>query len=301
MFYPLLLVFFTLLNFIFRFSVIDFLSPWSHQLHTLCTDFAPIQSSEKSILSALTCGKNLQPEDAQLYAATGLIHLFVVSGSHLTFLISSLEFLFQKKIESIKNNWILFVIFFTFFLYTMICLLNPPILRSYIYFIISFYLNRTHKYWSRSYIILISGLITIFFSYKNLNSLGLQMSWIASLCIELNKKHFTGMPFIQALNFYFCLSVSFLCLGFPQVSSTVVSLLLTPFLEYVLFPLALISHLFPSLSFYFDKLISILNLVLNQFEFSITSPTLAIDQAFFYNWILIALLHSTLLKKEKLS
>src|SRR4051794_30757452 len=62
------------------------LNPIVRPLHAQCLGFAP-DSKFKAWYQAIVCGKNLPPsQEKGWFQQTGLIHVIVVSGSHLVFL-----------------------------------------------------------------------------------------------------------------------------------------------------------------------------------------------------------------------
>src|SRR5688572_25924952 len=59
-------------------------------LHLYCLSATPT-GSYRHFYDAIVCGKSLKPENAEVFRVTGVIHLLVVSGSHLIVLTQILE------------------------------------------------------------------------------------------------------------------------------------------------------------------------------------------------------------------
>ena len=221
-------------EFQFRFSILSDLSTMSLFLHHECLAQLPNSSTSHETLAALVCGKNFESfADRQLYSTTGLIHLFVVSGSHLILIQTMLT-----QIGRIFFHRFLAVgLMVLLFLYAAMCLFNPPVTRSFIFLLISLVLHRNHQHWPKHYLLLLAGLTTLSLNYQWVNSLSLQMSWLAALALEIYAEKFKSFSiFFRQIIFYTSFTFCFLGLGFPQISTIVICVLVTPLLEYILFP-----------------------------------------------------------------
>jgi len=292
-----------------RFSFLETLMPLSKKAHNLCLSLISENSSVTDSLSALVCGQNLDSfEKTSLYIQTGLIHLFVVSGSHLILMNHFLKkimtsrqslpckeqalqtlFLQQPSSQSLffqTLRWLLLI------LYAAVCEFNPPVTRSLLSLIVSDYLAVKIKYWSRSYCLLLAGLISLTLQPTWVSSLGLQMSWLAALAIETNQHIFTDKKTVATqMTFFLCYLFIFALFGFPQLSVIVSSFILTPFLELILFPLAFLCLVFPFFIHIFAALEKGLLLLLQNLEFYITPSTFQWVHLEILNWTLIVLLH----------
>lgn len=286
---PWLCILLIFTQFQFRFSILSELQQLSLFLHHGCLDQLPNSSTSQATLAALVCGKNFESfSDRQLYSATGLIHLFVVSGSHLI--------LIQKILTQISqfffNKFFVGGLVVLLFLYAAMCLFNPPVTRSFIFLLISLGLHGNHQHWPKHYILLLAGLSTISLNYQWVNSLSLQMSWLAALVLEIYAEKFKSFSiFFRQIIFYTSFTFCFLGLGFPQISTIVICVLVTPLLEYILFPFALLTVIFHPLEPLFSYLLISLNKSLAAFEFFSRPSYLEISTVSFLNWALIFLCH----------
>ena len=261
----------------------------SHFFHQTCLNQVPSSENAQMALSALVCGENFSDRNqSRLYAATGLIHLFVVSGSHLILIQIFIEFI-SSRLLNLKSKWFILSVLF---MYSAVCLFNPPVIRSFIFLSLMLYLRHNHSYWPRSFILLISGLFCLFLNFDFINSLSFQMSWLAALTLEIHRQKFknTNSIFRQII-FYFIFSSSFLALGFPQFSIVIVCIVLTPVLEYILFPLAFVTVIFHVFEPLFSFIILCLNVVLHALNFESTSTQVSVNQLITVNWIIIVMCH----------
>ncbi|MFN3454649.1 MAG: ComEC/Rec2 family competence protein [Pseudobdellovibrio sp.] len=268
-------------------------------LHLKCIQYAPDNLRNLEITQALVCGKNLtSPETTQLFIASGLIHLFVVSGSHLIILNKMAHKIFnlapatKNRTRSIltQNNLILALLFF----YCGICNFNPPVVRSFIALYLVVLFKKTSLKITLQNITLISGLLCLMLSPSWANSLSLQMSWLAALgLLIINEFYKNASPLIKNSVFYTQYLATFQVLGIAPLNSIIIAITLTSFLEYILFPLALLTYLTRGVitSSVFDLTIDIIIFILSHLELETTSKVFKHQSIIFYNWFIIFLLH----------
>lgn len=275
-----------------RFSILNNFIFLSNEAHRFCLSLLPENPLTQPTLQALVCGQNFNSaEDSQLYASAGLIHLFVVSGSHLI--------LMERFI-----NWIIKTLNFKYptttklvilFLYCLVCDLNPPIIRSFLNMSWVALLVLQHKHWPKDYILLLTGLLCLLLQPQWITSLGLQMSWLAALAIQLNERYLFNAPkLLHQLTFYILFTFSFSCLGFPQVTAILTCLIFSPILEFVLLPLAFLIIPFPFLDVMFEKIIALLNFLLSHMELRTSLVQTNVNLTVSINWFLILALHAKL-------
>jgi predicted membrane metal-binding protein len=289
MFWPWLFIFLMITQFHIRFSIVSELQDMSLFLHNLCLLQIPNSSTTRATLSALVCGKNFERlSDTQIYSSTGLIHLFVVSGSHLILIqkfLTKISSLFTKK-------WPTTLLMLFLMTYAAMCLFNPPVTRSFIFLFMTIVLHQKHQYWPKHYLLLLAGLLTLCLNYQWVTSLSLQMSWLAALVLEIYTEKFKSFSFFfRQILFYGLFIVCFMGLGFPQFSTIVLCVLLTPVLEYILFPFAILTVIIHPLEPLFAGLLSVLNMFLSALEFSSRASYLEIPTVSFINWVLIFICH----------
>ncbi len=272
-----------------RFSLLDNFTFLSTEAHKFCLDLLPHNSQTQPALQALVCGHNFESlETSKLYLSSGLIHLFVVSGSHLILAEKVLSSLF--RIWPVKHSTAMIIC--CLFLFCFVCELNPPIVRSFLGIVLGLYLTREHRYWPRDYTILITGLLCLSLKPDWTISLGLQMSWLAALAIHINERALSTRPkLLHQFTFYVLFIFSFSCLGFPAMTALLTCFFFSPILEFVLLPLAFLTIPFPFLDAVFEKLIFTLNYVLAHMELTTSLILSDVQETLIINWFVIFGLH----------
>jgi competence protein ComEC len=287
-----ILIYLSLISHTVRFSVVDYLIRLFSFAHISCVRLAPDSVKSVESLQALVCGKNFSdPSQTNLLIASGLIHLFVVSGSHLKILQQIISHLLCNRFFSL-TKFLQLIIFSLLFFYCAICQFNPPIFRSFVALLLAAFLEKFNLRCKAENLILLSGLICLGLSPQWINSLSLQMSWIAGLTLIVISIFFakTSALFQNSI-FYLNYLTAFNFIGIPQPLSIGISTLLTKFLEYFLFPLALAVYIFPFLGNVFDLVILILNKFLSLLELTVIFRPFESEKLVFLNWMLILSLH----------
>lgn len=272
-------------------------------LHKNCLLSLPVEAKSLPELKALVCGANFsEAQTSNLYIATGLIHLFVVSGAHLILIKKILDFIFAfLKLEKIGSWLCAFILIY----FSASCAFNAPVTRALLSFLLADDFIFKKNFWPQHFRIFVVGLLTLLFNSLWISSLSLQLSWLIALGLYLNRNYFSQrhLLFQQIIN----MSLIYPTLLFLQVPQPIIALLhlvFSAFLELILFPLALLVRFFHFLAPLFDLLILLLKNILIKTEVSYqlqtaeTPPTLVI-----FNWGLIFVIHFTIhifhLKKER--
>ncbi|MBC7421326.1 MAG: ComEC/Rec2 family competence protein [Bdellovibrio sp.] len=281
----LLFVSLSLLAFV-RISPLSFLEPLTTFLHASCINRLPENSTALPELKALVCAENFSGlYISEIFVSSGLIHLFVVSGAHLLVL--------QKIYNRLSPGKSQKIFFATLFIYAGACEFNSPVTRSLVAIYFSSLLISKHLFWPKHFCLLLVGLLTLLIEPAWLQSISLQLSWLAAFVVSLNQDFFRDKSFLfkQSL-YFFALLPLLIYLQIPSPLVIVLNLFFTPVLEFLLFPLGLLVWFFPRMYPLFDYLIEFckwLLLKINmQWQFQPDSaPTFLI----IFNWALIFLLH----------
>jgi predicted membrane metal-binding protein len=206
-------------------------------------------------MQAIVCGTAIHsPSLRNEFRDTGLIHLLVVSGSHLVCLELLLSFILKHW--KFKDLALLIV----FVLFALITSGQPPIMRA----IASNLLGRGNKIWrlcwTRTQIALMSGFFTLPFCHGQSGSLSLLLSWSASLILaELSTSpnersdpclsrliHWRNLALsalrLHSLMYVFLLPL-LLPLSAPHPLSILSNWILGPVLGFVLFPISALGFL----------------------------------------------------------
>lgn len=269
----------------FRISTLYFVKPFSLKMHNLCLDLIPKESHSYQELAALVCGQNfLTAENSYFYSSTGLIHLFVVSGAHLVLLDAILKKLFIKSAQPRL---------FFLIVYCGICEFNPPVVRSWLILFFTNMIIFNRKNCSKSHLLFFVGMICLCLNPSWLMSLSLQLSWLIALAILINQQVFPkNTILLHQFSYYFVVLPSIASIQSYSPYSVLLNILLAPVLEFVLFPLALLTTLINFIYPVFDYLISILRQILKFTELqSFLAGSIENQYVHLINWSLIFLIH----------
>lgn len=271
-----------------RFSVLILLSSASDFFHSRCLERFSPEISAYHELQALVCGENFSTSASQLYMASGLIHLFVVSGAHLVLVEKFLTKFLQRF--DLHNR---FIIVSILFIYVLACGLNPPSVRSFVSLIFSIGFVHFHLRWPEGQKVLFIGFYCLILNPEWITSISLQLSWIAALVVSMLEVHFKHSSRLLKQSAFFILLFPLIFLfQSPHPVTILANLLFTPLLEAVLFPLGLLTWLFPFIHPVFDFLIHSLQMVLSSFEFrSFKDLSLNYDSVLKWGWYYIFSLH----------
>lgn len=279
-----ILIFALLVLSLIRFSAFDFFSPVAEKAHLFCLGFLPPESQALAELKALVCAENFSSlNDSQLYISSGLIHLFVVSGAHLL--------LVERLLSRAKCNS--GVIFFILMLYAFACNLGAPVVRCLFAFGLNFFLLTKNIRWPAHFRLLLVGLATLCFNFNWINSLSLQLSWLAAFLVMLGENFFTASSilFKQSL-FFVTLFPTVVFFQIPSAGTILLNIFLAPWLEFVLFPLGLCTWFFAPAHRLFDFAIHLFKNVLKFLELDFRIQLEEISASLtIYNWALLLLLH----------
>ena len=228
--------------------------PYISYFHDQCLSLVP-STPHRDLQNAFICGHNkIKPSHFQLFRDLGLLHIIVVSGSHLIFLSNLLKKVIPKtKISFSILNSILII-------YSFCCLLEPPVVRALLQLQIYYIDNKWRFNWSRGKQILLSGLWSLCLFPEWLHSYSLILSWLASLAISLNKKLRW-----QSLSCYFILIPVLAQWTFTHPITILVNWLFTPILSFVFFPATLVNLVLPffapGTTWLYSSLIDILHFI----------------------------------------
>ncbi len=218
-----------------------------------CLKIVPAGLKEGASWKSLVCGQQIASEDLKFsLIATGLIHIFVVSGAQLTFLSKFLEFTFKKlKLQSRIATVVIFLLltFYTFFAH-----FQPPLVRGLILFTLVQLNSNFHFFWTNCHLILLSGIFALLLQPDWVGSLSLILSWTAALA---SSEFSQGTYWKNASIIYTLLLVPMWGIANIHPITIVFNILLGPFFGYVLFPFALLLTVLPigGLCYLFDKTI----------------------------------------------
>lgn len=238
-------------------SSINLLKNTSHRaqdFHKKCLHLLPQSTSHPEALAALTCGQKITHSVLQeTLSKTSLIHIFIVSGSHLILLDQLLSIL---KIPS-------FLRFLLLSIYSLAVGWQAPAVRALIGLGSKQLLRHSSFHFPTDLIVLLTGLITLTLFPAWWSSLSLQMSWCAALALSLpSLLRLQGSwqkVFFTQITIWFFMSVPLWGLGSLHPLSLIYNIFIGPIVAYILLPLSILSLLFHPLVQYFDFTMSLFN------------------------------------------
>lgn len=183
-----------------------------------------------SISQALACGASLHDTnlDSKKILLFGLIHLFVISGYHINIL--------DDILASFKlNKYVRLALLFT---YALFCGFTPPTARAFFQKLI----KSTNYFLPSFFIILISFLMTLPIAFYQQKFSSLLLSYVFCSIIVFTK----NLSFKTLLVYALAYPIFTYHISLPHISNILLLPFFTLIVEFVLFPLALISFLIDS-------------------------------------------------------
>jgi hypothetical protein len=188
-------------------------------------------SQLRSLYDALICGTNLPPgHEKQIFVDTGLIHLMVVSGSHLVFLEMLLAFLPSGVLKILLGG------------YCYLTGFQAPVVRAFLRRVI----GPSLRAWSGMTSLQIEAaavLLALALYPEWLGSRSFLMSWMCGLALAAPKIFPRAPHFDLALKAY----VFLLPFCWASPVSVAWNTLLAPFVGFILFPVCILAIFIPPL------------------------------------------------------
>ena len=222
----------------------------SMELHLLCLrQINDSKSSYAFFYEALVCGKNL-PEGSlkESFIKSSILHLIVVSGSHLLFL--------EKIIKGLVRHRLLSELLLL--LYAGVALFQAPVSRALLHLYLRHLAQSRKWFLSQTQLSLLSGTFCLFLFPHWGQSYSFLLSWCASLALACISDHqWPQKPLEQATFIYgfFLYPLSFI--SHPHPLAILFNALISPLVGFLLFPLALAGLVFPFLRKSMDFLLSL--------------------------------------------
>jgi competence protein ComEC len=216
------------------------LMPWVKPVNELCLRLSP-DTTYRSWYQAIVCGQNLPPSiEKKWFQQTGLIHVIVVSGSHLVFLEDLLALL--KLPTGVR--WLLLLLF------SLASNLQPPIARAVIQRVWAEVLRRRQTPLPSLHMQLLAGISTLALFPSWWTSLSFFMSWICVLALSLPLP--SKNPLWQSALIYLLMFPVASEVQTPHPSSILFNFVMAPVLGLCLFPLSLLGFFHPALALVSD-------------------------------------------------
>lgn len=208
-------------------------------LHKICQEMIPA-AQFRPLYQALVCGTNLPPSHFQEnLRQTGLLHIVVVSGSHLLWLEALLRRLLGRSRAADLG------IFAALLIFVGSAQCQPPVVRAALSLLTAAIAKTLCLGWTSVQIALLSGLMSLALFPFWLDSVSLLLSWTAALALASCRRG-TG-PWRSQVRVYLCLFVCLLPLAPPHPTSIFFNVIAGPLLGAVLFPASLATCFIPPL------------------------------------------------------
>ncbi len=241
------------------------------------------------------------------YRDIGISHLFAISGMHITLLSSILLSILKKLNVNEIKRYILVSIFLI--LYLFITGISPSVLRAVLFFIF-FSINKVYYFYIKStniyYIVLgLSLLVNPFYIYE----VSFLYSFIISYSlivlqdfINSNNNYFSKLFKTSIISFIVSIPITLYNFNSINLLSIIYNLFYVPLISIIVFPLSIISFIFPKFLFILNIFISILESTtsilnkINLFKFIFKSIPIGI---YFIYYILIMLFFKGIINNKK--
>ncbi len=184
-----------------------FLAELSYELHCACLEMTAVSGASEGVgaagdglgvsegaglSSALLCGFYENPSAFSGFWLSGMAHLLVISGAHLSYIESSITKLCQSWGWPHRLISILFLSLFTIVTHG-----SAPVVRALIAVLCRIISARYSLHWPSPLIAFISGGFCLVFHPPWWNSQSLILSWLATLIITMPTKiSWWRLPFL---------------------------------------------------------------------------------------------------------
>ena len=226
------------------------------------------KNSEYLLVLVLGDKALISSDEYNTYQNNGTSHLLAVSGSHITVILLVLSF-FLKKLKEVPKLIIISLILLFFAFVTN----NASAVNRAIYF---FIINRINKLGnlklSNIQVLFITAFILLLLDPFTIYDLGFIYSFCISLGIMYYSDKLNGNLLIATLKvsiiaFLFSLPISSYINYEVNLSSILINLIFVPWISYIVFPISIITFIFPIFNPILCILLSITNVLNNIGEF----------------------------------
>ena len=208
---------------------------------------------------------NIDNETYSNYSKNGIIHIFSISGMHISLLASIILSLLNKINKNNKN--VLVVIMFLIF-YLILTNYQASIIRSIIVYIVInlFKLKKVKVTTLDSFLISIS--LILLFIPKFIYNIGFLYSSSVSFSLifyknKFNKNYVMNLLYVSFISFLISLPITVSLNYQVNLLSIIINLLFVPLVSFILYPLSLIVFVFPIFISLFNFFISITEFLSN--------------------------------------
>ena len=233
-------------------------------------------------LLVLVLGDNalISSDEYNNYQTNGTSHLLAISGSHVTVLLAIFSFLLRRFKEIPKLLILSVILMFFGYLTNFQAALN----RAILFFIINQINKIKDLKFSNLQVLFLTAFLLVFFNPFIIYDLGFIYSFVICGGIMYFKDKITGNYFtklfkLSLISFLFSLPISAYINYEVNISSILVNMVFVPWISIIVFPLSLLTFIFPILSPIFSITLQItefLNNLFTKFSLFINIPKMAL-------------------------
>jgi len=244
--------------------------------------------SEDYIKTFILGDKGDLDDDIKLiYQENGISHLLAISGMHISLLASILKFILKK----IKYNHILISLFLLF--YCFLTGFSPSIIRATLFFIFSKYID------IKKLIVIVFCLMLLYNPYYIYN-VGFLFSFVVSFYLIMFSKlinkynnYFVKIFIISLISFLAGLPILINNFYSINLMSVFLNIIFVPLVSFVIFPLSLITFIFPffdNILYLFINLFELLSIFFNKFNINLIMSVIPFYIVILYYFIITLVL-----------
>lgn len=224
----------------------------AEQLQKKCLNTIPTNTRQHKSLASLVCGEKITDEEVKNnLRKTSLIHIFIVSGSHLILLDELLSIL---RIP-------LYLRFIFLGSYSLCVGWQAPAVRALVGLSLKEFFRRKGLFFSADLVVLITGFFTLFLFPDWWTSQSLVMSWCAALALCLPSllriKNIFARSVTSQFAIFFFMSAPLWGIGSLHPLSILYNLFLAPVVSYILLPLSFLAVAFSPFLHLFEKVMTL--------------------------------------------
>lgn len=271
-------------------------------------EYAKKLTEKNAYMQAFILGEtsNIDRTISKGFQEIGISHLLAISGMQMTLLSEVItKFLKKLKVKETKRYIISIIVILGYF---SLIKTSAPALRGVLFFILSA-INKIYYFYIKPVNLFILVLaITLLINPFYIYDIGFQYSFTISLSLILMSNNLTGNYLTQLLKtsiLSFIVSIPISLYNSFQINllSIIYNLIFVPYVNYIVFPLSIITFIFPFLLPLYELIITIFEKVtlgMNKITFSkLIFPKVSIFIYLLYYLIIIIILINVKKKKRK--
>ena len=266
----LFLIFFN----IFKIDLSEHLEGTVRFFHGLCLKMVPA-SPYFEVYEAIGCGKRISSLGLrQILVTTGLVHIFVVSGTHLSFI--------RNLLGKLKLPTFVEILVLAF--YSMATSLNPPVVRAFLSYLLNKVSSRFALNWDKSTLCFHVSFLCLILFYSWFDSFSFMLSWAAALGVSFS----TRRKNILAKNtiIYLVMLPILANISTPHPTVILINSVFLPIFGAILFPLTLLTIIFnfiaPLVDFVWEIFLFLLSFLSDQIPLFKSNPNFSNFTMFLY-------------------